>query len=316
MKDKSEGQIGRVSLQYVRPKKGAHTYSEDATEKKLLKLFQAKDSKARVQRILESRNLDWSMYYHLSPLRGGSVSWYNFDKGSRVLEVGAGCGAVTEALVKKSIELTSIDLSERRSVINAYRNSTSKNLDIVIGNLQDYRPRKRFDYIVCVGVLEYAGSFIDSSDPYKKLLTIFTGLLKQKGKLLLAIENRFGLKYWTGSREDHTGGFFDGIHSYPQEKRVQTFTKSELSTLLKQSGFEKQSFYYAFPDYKHPRVIYSDEYFPGNGTEFPLGLLPTPPTDTGRLNIVNEQLAMTHIESEKLYRSLANSFIVSAERIV
>lgn len=38
--------------------------------------------------------------------------------------------------------------------------------------------------------------------PFKKI----SGYLKEDGKLLIAIENKFGLKYWAGS-EDHTGKF-------------------------------------------------------------------------------------------------------------
>ena len=30
-------------------------------------------------------------------------------------------------------------------------------------------------------------------------------LLKPDGKLLIAIENQYGLKYWCGALEDHTG---------------------------------------------------------------------------------------------------------------
>ena len=56
-----------------------------------------------------------------------------------------------------------------------------------------------------IGVLEYQGSYTNSENPYKDFLKKIKQLLKPNGKLLIAIENQYGLKYWCGAREDHTG---------------------------------------------------------------------------------------------------------------
>ena len=44
----------------------------------------------------------------------------------------------------------------------------------------------------------------------------------------IAIENKFGIKYWAGATEDHTGRIFDGIQGYGGVERVRTFSRYAL----------------------------------------------------------------------------------------
>ncbi len=45
-----------------------------------------------------------------------------FKKDASVLEIGAGCGAISGVLCRNAKHVTSVDLSKRRSLINANRN--------------------------------------------------------------------------------------------------------------------------------------------------------------------------------------------------
>ena len=47
-------------------------------------------------------------------------------------------------------------------------------------------------------------SFTEGKTPYETFLKEMGGYLKPEGKLLIAIENRLGLKYFAGAPEDHT----------------------------------------------------------------------------------------------------------------
>lgn len=68
-------------------------------------------------------------------------------------------------------------------------------------------------------------------------------VVKTNGKLLIAIENQYGLKYWCGAREDHTGIPFEGMNQYSFTQRgVRTFSKSALENLVKESGFKIRIF--------------------------------------------------------------------------
>lgn len=303
--------IGKVKIRYL-TNKYEKRYA-DSVEDELMELFRHPDPDKKRQEILNN-NPSWEQYYHLSPYRGAVVNWFDFKEGASVLEVGAGTGAVTESLVKLPLSVAALDMSLKRSLINAARNQQSENLEIMVGNLEQLKAGVKYDYVVCIGVLEYAGSFITHQEPYKYFLELIREHLKPGGSLILAIENRLGLKYWAGAREDHTGGFFDGINNYPGPKRVQTFGKKELERLVKNAGFkDNMLFFYPYPDYKNPHIIYSDEYYPGNGAEFPLASLPTPTPGQSRVVLFSEAMAMKSLEDNDLFREMANSFIVVAE---
>ena len=60
-------------------------------------------------------------------------------------------------------------------------------------------------------MLEYAGMYIHARDPYNEILKRLSSHLALGGEIVCAIENKYGLKYISGCREDHTGGFYYGI---------------------------------------------------------------------------------------------------------
>ncbi len=300
--------IGNVKLTYLNQKPDT-SYSDGESEDFLLDIFSSKDADKKISELL-SKETPWPVYYHISPKRGTLISWYNFPAQSSVLEIGAGCGAITETLVSKDVKITALELTEKRSLINANRNKNASNLEIIIGNLENYTTNKKFDFVVCVGVLEYAGSFVNGEKPYEKFLIKIKSLLNPGGKLILAIENRMGLKYLAGAKEDHTGNYFDGINGYPLKKKVQTFGRIELESLIYSSGFINTKFYYPFPDYKMPTIIYSDDYMPGIDCDFPINLLPVDAPDQKRQLLFSEQTAMYYIEKNKLFSQFSNSFLV------
>lgn len=312
MKNDLPQRIGRVPITWLNGSVD-EDYLDNA-EDLLLDLFsnQKADINTKREEILSS-NPSWPLYYHLSPNRVNLLRWYEFKNNASILEIGAGCGAITEELVKNQAKITALELTTKRALINAHRNSKAQNLEIIAGNFGDYSPSHKYDYMVCVGVLEYAGTFFHSNDPYLDFLKKLRDTLKPSGKLLLAIENRFGLKYWAGAREDHTHSFFEGHNGYSGGGKVQTFGKRELNDLIEAAGFNKTSFYYPYPDYKTPFFIYSDAYYPGNGASFPLGRLPTPTLDRPREHFFSEQNAMRFIEKNGLFPEFSNSFFVEAE---
>lgn len=126
--------------------------------------------------------------------------------------------------------------------------------------------------MVVNGVLEYAMSFTEGKTPYETFLQRMGAYLKPEGRLLIAIENRLGLKYFAGAPEDHTDLHFFGINGYPGNQSVRTFSKNELGELLENSGFPFLRFYYPYPDYKFPTEIFTDEslYTNSYGRSYPV----------------------------------------------
>lgn len=204
----------------------------------------------------------WTVFYHLTDIRKGILSWYPFDKNANCLEIGGGLGAITGLLCEKCKKVTTIEMSEIRAKTLYNRHKNKDNLDIYIGDIKDIKFKEQFDYITLIGVLEYQGRYSNDNNPYVSFLQYLKKLLKPDGKLLIAIENRFGLKYWCGMKEDHTALPFDGINNYQKSQLARTFNKNELTNIIKESGFKNTKFYYPLPDYKLPNMIFTDDYLP------------------------------------------------------
>lgn len=245
--------IGQVTLNY-QFYKGEDLYSDGAIEDWLLRFAR----EGQVEKALWA-NEAWPVFYHFTPIRQHILEWYPMKPGASVLEIGSGCGAITGILSRMAERVVCIELSKKRSLINAYQNQDCGNVEIMVGNYEDIQLEEKFDYITLIGVLEYAEYYTHSENPARDMLRQLRGMLKSEGKILIAIENRMGLKYLNGASEDHTGGLFDGIYQYYGEKGIRTYTKRELEDLLSDAGYADKKFYYPLPDYKLPRLILSDE---------------------------------------------------------
>jgi hypothetical protein len=76
------------------------------------------------------------------------------------------------------------------------------------------------------------------------------------------VENRYGLKYFCGTPDPHTGVPFAGINRYPHGSIGYSFSRQELIRIIERAELQHYKFYYPLPDYKLPQLIYSQEYIP------------------------------------------------------
>ena len=297
-------QIGKVNLDLTYYS-GEDVYCDGAVEDELLQI--ARDyAEVEYPRIIEERK-KWEVLYHLSAQRENIVEWLPIDKNMKVLEVGAGCGAITGALSRKAGSVTCIDLSRKRSMINAYRHMNCENITIHVGNFQDIETSLPcdYDYICLIGVFEYAQSYIDGDTPFENFLNVIKSHLKRGGHIVIAIENKLGLKYWAGCREDHLGTFYSGIEGYPDGGAVRTFTRNGLERIFAGCGIEEYAFYYPYPDYKFMTSLYSDEYQPKIG-ELSNNIRNF---DRDRLVLFDERRAFDSIVAEGLFPLYSNSYL-------
>ena len=177
---------------------------------------------------------DWPSEYHLSHKRAQLLSGFDFDRNLRVLEVGSGCGAITRYLGETFDSVTCIEGSLRRARISRLRTHDLPGVSILCAPFQDVRFSTKFDVVFCIGVYEYSSSFVDCADPYDSVLRYFRDVLSPTGVVVLAIENQFGLKYFSSSAEDHLGVMFEGLEGYHSGLgRVRTFGRTQLETDLK-----------------------------------------------------------------------------------
>ncbi len=299
--------VGNICINYDYYK-GTDLYSDGDVEEDLLELVQKHDESEFDMLIKKTKK--WPLLYHLSTIRHNVLEWFVFDKDKTVLEIGSGCGAITGCLSEKCAQVTCVELSKRRSLINAYRNQKRDNIEIYVSNFEDFQKNnhRKFDYITLIGVFEYSDNFIDSAQPALDFLKEIKKLLKKDGKLFIAIENKFGLKYWAGCKEDHLASFFTGIENYPGSKSVRTYTKKELTKLLTDAGYTDLDWYYPYPDYKFAHSIYSDEYLPRKG-ELSNNLRNF---DMDRLVLFDESKVFDTIIQNGLFPVYSNSYFVIA----
>ncbi len=244
--------------------KGITKYDDGNVENELLSFYDGKI------------NLDLNrddIFYVLTDIRENIINWYPFKKNSEVLEIGGGTGPITGVLCRKAKHVVSVENSKRRAEIIYKRNAKYENLDVYAGNFQDVQYNQKFDYIVLVGVFEYTKIFFDTKNPFEDFLNSLKKMLNKNGKIIIAIENRYGIKYFSGVTEDHYAKKYIGLKGY-ENLNIQTFGKGEWINLLNKCGLKNYKFYYPFPDYKMPFYIFSDK-------RKPLA------TETEKLNIFN-----------------------------
>lgn len=286
--------------------KGSDLYSDGDIEDEILEIVQNNEDYTE---ILQKDNR-WAILYHLSPIRENLLEWYDYKKDGTLLEIGAGCGAVSGVFCRKTKRVVGIELSKRRATINATRNGKYGNLEIMVGNFEDVQLDEKFDYVSLIGVLEYSPLYINSKTPFEDMVAKTRDFLKEDGELIIAIENKMGLKYLAGATEDHTGKPFDGVNDYEGITHVKTLTKDEIEILLKNAGYKNIRFYYPMPDYKMPTVVYSEEYFPAPGDLRNIVNV----FDRERYQTFNEEKVYDQLCKDNKFEYFANSFLIFATK--
>lgn len=296
--------IGKITLDYSKYP-GEDFYCDGAVEDEILEIARNLSAVEFEQAIQERKS--WPVLYHLSHQRENIVEWLPMEKDAKVLEVGSGCGAITGALARKAGSVTCVDLSRKRSLINAYRHSDCENVTIHVGNFKDIEPdlADDYDYICLIGVFEYGQSYIGGDTPFEDFLKILLPHLKENGRIIIAIENKYGLKYFAGCKEDHLGTYFSSIENYAAGGGVRTFSRRGLERIFKSCGVAEWHFYYPYPDYKFMTTLYSDAYLPGKG-ELSNNLRNF---DRDRMLLFDEKYAFDGLVEDGLFSVFSNSYV-------
>lgn len=282
-------------------------YSDGAeTEQKMLQIAQQFPEDKAEDFIADDST--YTINNTFSSVRRNILNWYPFREHASILEVGAGMGSITGLLCDVADSVTSIEMNDARADVIRARYARRDNLTVISENINTWDTDQRFDYVVFIGVLEYAAIFSDVRRPYDEFLSSVRHLLKPDGTVLFAIENRFGLKYWLGASEDHLQTPFAGVKGYPDRKSPRTFSKKELENILDRVGLKNHRFYAVLPDYKFPELIFSEECRPD-------------PMNLKKVSFTYSRNSVLYADEKDLYRDIvdngvfpffANSFLVEA----
>jgi glycosyltransferase involved in cell wall biosynthesis/2-polyprenyl-3-methyl-5-hydroxy-6-metoxy-1,4-benzoquinol methylase len=204
---------------------------------------------------------DWPSLYHLSSTRANILRPFESMLKGDILEVGAGCGAITRYLGEVGANVLALEGTPRRAAIARSRTRDLENVTVLAEKFDEFQCDQQFDVITLIGVLEYANLFTSGENPPLTMLERVRALLKPNGKLIIAIENQLGLKYFAGAPEDHLGVPLYGVEGQYRKDQPQTYGRKVLGALIGKAGFASLDFLAPFPDYKLPVSIVTERGF-------------------------------------------------------
>ncbi len=260
---------------------------------------------------------DWPSEYHFTTYRQNILRPLNIKKGQKVLEIGAGTGAITRYLGEVGANITAVEGSLARAKCIAERCRDLENVSVICSNAEDVEFEEKFDIVTLIGVFEYTAKYSSHQNPFNTALKNYVNLLKPNGSLVIAIENKLGLKYFAGFNEDHFATPYFGLENRYGEKDITTFGHREITGMLKNNGFESIEFLYPFPDYKLPKVIISDSGLENeklNSSDLIKLTKNRHYNPRPKANLLNEYLVWDAIEENGLLKDMSNSFLIVASK--
>ena len=162
-------------------------------------------------------------FYITSPMREGVLCWYPFDRNSSVLDLSG--GVLTELLKNRCLRHNE-EVKTKQS-----------------------GKQEQYDYIV----------IIDPPDFSVEELTNLKNKLTPHGRLLIAYENPFAIRYWSGKSAPNTKLPYNTLFGQGDSPLP---SKAEMETRLDLAGFKGQKWYFPLPDHWFATEIYSGSYLP------------------------------------------------------
>jgi SAM-dependent methyltransferase len=248
-----------------------------AEDKKIMALLRRFRGDTR-EALRENKQLD--VLYALAPLRENVLEWYDFRPDAQLLQIGADFGALTGLFLRKTAGVTVADSDpEALELVRARYpeagNLTTEAIAVKGADSGKLRPGS-FDYVTVIGTF-LPGESLESQ------VRRAVSYLCEGGTLLLAVQNRYGLKYLAGVAGDPV-----------------TACREELLRLL--PGAEIR---YPMPDYRTASEIWSDGWQPT--TADVAGMLPL--YDFPRYPSVNVGSVFAAACQDGKFRDFADSYL-------
>ena len=220
----------------------------------------------------------------ISEIHTGLWRWYNFTPNSDILYIGN----------------DDIDYQLNNAKLNciSLKDSCQDNYIRINEN--------HFDYIISASVVEKCANPSDVLSKWKKLL-------KPNGRMLLGMNNRFGIRYFCGDRDPYTKRNFDGIENYYQAyaNKADTFNgrmynRAEIEKILLDAGFSEFKFFSVLTDLENPSLIYSEDYLPNE--DLTARLFPT--YNYPNTVFLSEESLYASLIENGMFHKIANAYLI------
>ena len=219
------------------------------------------------------------MKIDLSEFKKNIISWYPIEKEKNVLEIMPE-KEITEELKRKSNNVISID------------------------NFQNQNFENKFDFITLIGTFEK----LNTKQDIEEVLEFSKNNIKEDGKILLAMPNKYGMKYWAGDDlELNTTSYENIINS---KENILSLVK--IKDILNNLNL-KFKFYYPLPDYKLTNVVFTEDFMPDNDS---IDARILTYCNEGKILNFSEREAYKSLikEDKSLFPFFANSFFIEISK--
>lgn len=201
-------------------------------DRQIIKYIKENDKKIYKEIIQNDPRLE--IFLALSNIRENIINWYPFENNSTILEIGTNYGEITEILCENAKKVVSYEIQKEKIEAVKKKLKNKKNLKIVdsIDNIEE-----KFDYVTIIGIETI-------TDYIKEMLIYAKKFLKENGKILVATNNKLGLK----NNITYFGEHCETLYNY-----------DEWNQILDSIGFTNRKFYYPMTDYKLANAIFTDK---------------------------------------------------------
>ena len=175
------------------------------------KYIEKSDSTTNYEAEFEENITDKEMY-HLSTQSQNIINWYPFKKDMKVLEISGNLGELTGVLCEQCQEVVTIEPDIEKARLLAKRHETQENLEIVVGSLEDISlENNKFDIITLIGVIPKIKQLMNKNCTLIECIQYLEQYLKNDGRFLIAVDNKFGLRYFAGNPENIFNQKFESL---------------------------------------------------------------------------------------------------------
>ena len=265
---------------------------------------------------------DWPSLYHLTPYRSTIFDCFGFDRaaGARVLELGAGCGAITRWLGEHCGEVHAIEGNADRARVVQARCAGLDNVSVFAANYSLLEEADAYDIATLIGVLDTATcTTLTRATRAMPRWTTCDRPSRPARRGRPRARHREPARAQVPQRRPR-GPLRQALRldrglPGPTTSAV-AFSARELESLLREAGFGQTEVFLPFPDYKLAATIVNaaavrDEH---NIHSWLQGAAPDRGHPARGRVAFNETLAQREVVRAGLVRELANSFLVLAYR--
>ena len=213
------------------------------------------------------------------------INWYPFEKETKALFISGGmpeCEVLYDVLTGLVVQTQKCKKEEISAL------------------------SEKYDYIFLAGVIEKNNEPITFMKQLK-------ALLHDTGKLLIAADNRFAIRYFCGDKDAYTGHVLDGIDNYVKvsarrrgEIKGRAYSKAELKEMLSEAGFVRQKFYSVMPSLTRPQVLISENYIPNEA----LDIRVFPQYRSPQTVFLEEEKLYDDLLRNGMFHLMANGFLI------